>query len=544
MNDKDVKERLSFEWHSIVRDIKNNFWIPIIAVLIGLMGIYIYQQRVYNPQYSSSATLVVSSDVSTGNAYTNLTHSSEMATVLAEIFSQASMKEKARDYLGESSFKGSITCSAISETNVLILTVTSNSPEKAFKLVRAILKVYPQITDTVYSDAVISVIKSPQVPKGPSNSVSDVNKIYVTLACALIPLLIIVFLSLARDTVKDETSFNRKIDSKVIGIIPHESKHFKLKEKLRHVKRGLLIHESATISLRFTEAFYKLATKLEYQKKRHGDNVFLISSVSEDEGKSTMSSNIAVALAERGNSVLLLDLDEKKPALYKIFGVQFSEESELGYLLSGKIPFEQFKFRKYKKTGLFLAFNTRPHKNYQKWIENGTVENFIKSLKDQIDFIIIDSAPISVDSAVTNLSKIADKTILTVRTDKVYSKSINEALLTIKTSGGELLGCILNDVYPEFSFFGQSGFDENGYYYDRKYYKYNKYGKYGKNNKYGKYGKSTRYGKPENKYGKYSNYGNYGKYGQYEKYSRYHTYNNYSKYQTTSDMLEEDNNEQ
>jgi len=531
MNDKNLKERLSFEWHSIIRDLKKNFWIPILTVLIGLMGIYIMQQRVYNPEYTSTATLVVSSKVTTGSTYSNLSVSSEMATVFSEIFVQPSMKDKAAEEIGDSYFKGSVTCTVISETNVLLLSVKSSRPEKAFRLLKAILTVYPQISDTIFSNAVIDVIKSPEVPKSPSNSITSIDKLYVVLGCALLPLLFIVFLSLARDTIKDQSSFSRKIDAKLIGVVPHESKHFKIKEKLMRKKKGLLIHESATISLKFTEAFYKIATKLEYNRKRHGDNVILISSVSEDEGKSTVSSNIAVSLAERGNSVMLIDLDEKKPALYKIFSAKYEENTEFGSLISGEIKFEDYKFRKYKKTGLFLALNTKPHKGYQKWIENGTVENIVSSLKTQVDFIIIDTAPISVDSSVTNISRIADKTLLVCRTDTVYSKSINEAILTLQESGGELLGCVLNDVYPEFSFFGQSGFDESGYYYDRKYYKYNKYGKYGKyGNKYGKYGKYSKY----NKYGKYNSY---SRYGNYEKYSRYHTYNNYSKYQTSSEMI-------
>ena len=62
------------------------------------------------------------------------------------------------------------------------------------------------------------------------------------------------------------------------------------------------------------------------------------------------------------------------------------------------------------------------------------------------------------------ISAIADKTILVVRTDRVAEEDINDTVLTIGSSGGSLLGCILNDVYKPFTLFGQIGSDEYGIY--------------------------------------------------------------------------------
>ena len=92
-----------------------------------------------------------------------------------------------------------------------------------------------------------------------------------------------------------------------------------LKDRLKKKKKGLLIGSSSYISLNFTESFNKIAAKIEYNKRENGDMVYAISSVTENEGKSTCAANIAIALANRGNKVILIDFDCKKPALYKIF---------------------------------------------------------------------------------------------------------------------------------------------------------------------------------------------------------------------------------
>ena len=80
-------KKIILEWHSIFRDLKRNIPIVIMSMLIGLMGIYIARERVYSPEYSSTATLVVTARVtSIGRRLTHLTgeaHSKKTGKVIA-----------------------------------------------------------------------------------------------------------------------------------------------------------------------------------------------------------------------------------------------------------------------------------------------------------------------------------------------------------------------------------------------------------------------------------------------------------------------------
>lgn len=185
---------------------------------------------------------------------------------------------------------------------------------------------------------------------------------------------------------------------------------------------------------------------------------------------------------------MLFDLDEKKPALYKVFDKRYNKNFELGELLSGNIRFNEYKFRRYKKTSLYLALNTHPYPECRDGIEDGTFLRLINSVKNNADFIIIDTAPITVDSTVTDIVKCVDKSILVVRSDVASVAAVNDAVIMIENVGGSVAGCLLNDVYPDFSPFGMKGFDEGGSYYGRYYGRYGHYGRYGK---YGAYEKST-----------------------------------------------------
>lgn len=485
------KNKITIEMHSLLKDVIRNIWVVILCGLIGFMGLYVVTHSAYDPVYTASATLVVNATSSGTGSYASLTTSNEKANVLVNIFTEPSVKECAAEYLGVESFDGSVSASVMESTNFIDLRVTSNHPEKSYNLLNAVINSHHKVSNKIFRNAGVAVVRMPSMPVAPSNRIDSGNRNLVVIACMTISLAIIVALSIMRNTVKKESDFTEKIDSKLIGTIAHEDKKMTLQEIRQKKKKGLLIHSNAYISLRFTENFHKIAAKLEYKKKQSGDTVFAITSVAENEGKSTCAANIAVSLADRGNKVVLLDFDFKKPALYKIFSEETTESGELSDLLNKKVGFEDFAFRPFKKTSLSLAINTKADSAYHSFIENGSITELIEKLRGQFDYVIIDTAPISLDSTVTDIIQMVDKTILIIRTDTVNVNALNDSITTISKISPNLAGCILNDVHMNILPFSITGNDET--------------------NRYGGYG----YG-----YGKYSHYGHYGHYGKHKKHNK------------------------
>lgn len=475
------KNKIILEWHSIFKDVVKNIWVIFLCALIGFFGAKAAKLLLYVPEYTSSATLIVN----TGNGYSGYSASTEIAGIYTNVFTDSSMKQKAAEYLGKEGFSGSIAATTKENTNFIDVSVTASSPYEAYEQLGAVLEVYPEISSNIFSNASVMVLKAPSIPHAPSNSFSlDTDK--AALATAFLGACFILFLSVTRDTVKNEKIFEERVDAKLLGKIPHEKKPMSVKDRLKKKKKALLIYNNAFASLRFVESYHKIAAKLEYMKHKNGDRVFAITSVAENEGKSTAASNIAISLAERGNRVVLFDLDSKKPALYKIFEKRYNKNFELGELLCGNIRFGEYKFRRYKKTSLYLAINTHAYPESRDGLENGTLARLINSVKNNADFIIIDTAPVTVDSSVTDIVKNADKTMLVVRSDVASVAAVNDAVTVIENVGGSVAGCLLNDVYPDFSPFGIRGLDEGGSYYGRYYGRYGHYGRYGKYSSYDK----------------------------------------------------------
>ena len=363
MNESQKQSKIHIEPYSILRDVIRNLWVIVLAALIGLMSVSIWNDSMYTPSYTSTATLLVNLRNSAAYSYTNLSSSSEMARIFTEVFVQPTMKAYAADHLGMDSFVGSVSAKVLDETNIFTVSVTTSSPETSYEELCAILEIYPQISESVFSDAVIEIMRSPNLPVSPSNSISSRNQKLAVAGCAALVLALVVYLSFLRDTVKDEKTFRDNIDGKLFGVVGHERQHMQLVEILRRKKASLLISD-AYASFRFTENFHKLATKLEYLRRNNGAKIFLVTSLAENEGKSTTAANIALALASRNNKVALLDMDFKKPALHKVFDMQGEDLMDLATLISGQATLDTYQFCSYRQSGLDLALNKKSYNNY------------------------------------------------------------------------------------------------------------------------------------------------------------------------------------
>lgn len=464
---------INFEWNSLIRDVVKSFWAIILIAVIALMGIQVVEKSIYTPTYTSSAVLVVRSKLGTGGIYDSFTTSSEMAEIYTNVFKQNTIKKLAAENLGLESFDGTITTSVGNATNLLNISVRTEDPELSFKLLKSVLEVYPEVSDAIFTNAVIDILSEPKMATAPSNSRLTIYRKHIIVLAMLFEGGMIVLLSLLRGTVKEEKGFSDKIDAKLIATVSHERPHLSRKELLKRKKRSRLINDAYS-SLQFTEDYQKLATKFEYMNRNFDKKSFVISSVAENEGKSTVAANLSLALSDRGYKVILIDLDVHKPSLYKIFDFYDNVETAFSDVLMNKIALADFKFFRYRKSNLTIAFNHKIHDSSVPVINSDVIRSIVEELNDKADFIIIDTPPLSVSADAITFSNSADAMVMVIRTDCVPVADINETILSIADAGGNLEGCVLNDVYKPFTLFGQMGTDDRGYRGYNNYYGYSK----------------------------------------------------------------------
>lgn len=483
-NSKEIlqKEELDLDIYSMLRAILKDWLMILSAGLLGVIAAFFMAEMAYTPEYTTSMTFIVSSKGAT-SSLSDTSTANAMAETFSEVLNSRLLKEKVKEELNLGYMPGTIQTSVVNETNLMTLKVSAASPEHSFKIMKSVLNHYSEITDLVMSNVVLDVLEAPQVPSGPSNPISrrSMMKKYAVYAMVLMAILLAV-LDYLRDNIKNEKEVEKKLDTVLFGTIYHEEKNKTLKAKLRNKKRGLLVTDQRN-SFMFAENYKKIRTKLLYRAKTRETKVILITSVMENEGKSTVAANLAVTFAQKLDKVLLIDGDLRRPATYKILQVTDLDRNKgIGEYIKGNADREEM-IQYDETTGLFLAIGTQAYANSTELTSSQGMREFIEWAKKEYQYIIIDSPPISLMADAEILAEYADVSLLVVRQSMSRTRDINDAIDMMERGNSRLLGCIFNDVKTGI-FTGKKAWGGYGYgHYYGKYGHYGKYGKYGDNRK-------------------------------------------------------------
>ena len=484
-----LENELPLDVFSILRAWVKDWWMILTAGLVGVLIAYMMAGSGYTPTYTSTMTFIVSSKGAVNNL-SDLSAANEMAETFGEVLNSRLLKKRVQQELNLDYLPGTITTQVVEDTNLMSLSVSAPTPEHAFKIMKSVLNNYSEITQYVLSDVVLDVMEAPGVPMAPSNPIvaSEMMKKYALLGMGAMAFLL-ALIDYLKDNIKNVKEVERKLDTKLFGTIYHEKKNKTLRSKLRKKKKALLVTDQ-TSSFQFVENYKKLRTKLMYKTKQEKGKVILVTSVMENEGKSTVAANIALTLAQKSDKVILIDGDMRRPAVYKILEKKQKREQEIGEYLKGNIPLDGVVHYD-KASGLHLLVGSKHYANSTEMVSGERLRTLMKAVQRLADYVVIDSPPTSLMADAEILAEYADVSLLVVRQGMACARFINDTIDILDGGHSELLGCIFNDVKTGI-FSGRSVLGGYGYKYG-----YGRYGRYG----YGKYGYGkngqTGYVKPQ-----------------------------------------------
>lgn len=465
---------------SLITDILRSLWAIILGSLAAAMIVMMIVNSKTMVTYSSNATFAVMSKRSTSYAYNNLSATRSVATSFTSILNSDVMKKMVCEDAGLESFDANASAKVIGETNLLTLTVTSNSPERTFKIIRSIMKLYPDLLQYANTTMVMEVLAQPQVPK---RSVYGSSPVGMAKRAFLLSFVLLTaafaYLSYRHDTIKSEKDLREKLDATSLGAIEYERLR---KAKGDNGKKSVLISD-ATASFSFVERYKKIAASVLRSAERHHAKTIMITSVVEHEGKSTVAANLALEIQNQGKKVLLVDCDLRRPSQAKIFGIEVKEGTSLIDFLSGKKS--QGHIYKDPVSNLPMLLSNKGSSNSSELLKDSLFDRMIAQMKKSADIIILDTPPMSLMADAEAIANVADISILVVQYNRTLAAEINDTIDELKKYRCHMSGCILNGVR---SLPGSGRKIIGGYYGFGKYGKYGKYGHYGAYGKYGTYG--------------------------------------------------------
>ena len=290
---------------------------------------------------------------------------------------------------------------------------------------------------------------------------------------SLAGLLFAVFLAFGMEALDDTLHTSEDVESNsrlhTLGAVPHFQMQDSLQKELvpgefRVSPRLITINAPKSIA---AEAFRVIRSAILLSSVESDKNIILITSAFMGEGKSTLSTNLAVVLAQRGARVLLVDTDLRRHTLSGIFGLQrplTGLSNILGRLEDGD-PYVQ-PIPSIPNLTFLPAGITVP--NPAELLASGRMSALIAQWKENYDHVVIDSAPILMVSDSLSIAAQADGVVLVIRSGVSRKKALLRSSELLVRSSANVWGAVVNDVdlklenYYTYSYKGY-GYGYGGY---------------------------------------------------------------------------------
>ena len=266
------------------------------------------------------------------------------------------------------------------------------------------------------------------------------------------------------DDIKDELQMT------FLGLLPNYERNAKgvmdpsLKRSRR--KRGrpvplsgkpeLIVHDQPTSSI--AEAARAIRTNLIFMAPDNPHKTLLVTSPGPREGKTTVACCIAVAMAQAGQRVLLLDCDLRRPRVHRIFDL--STDTGVTTALIEGVSDDAIHSTSVPRLFVMPCGPVPP--NPAEIFHSEKFRKLLDAVTSKFDRVIIDSPPVVAVTDATILSTLVDGTVLIARAFATRKEFGRHAVRSIRDVGGNLAGCVLNAVD-----FSRSEYKYSYYYYRR-----------------------------------------------------------------------------
>lgn len=202
------------------------------------------------------------------------------------------------------------------------------------------------------------------------------------------------------------------------------------------------------LSFAATEAYKLLRTNLMFSFSNEGEGrVIGITSPVQNEGKSLTACNIAYALAEAGEKVLLLEADLRRPTVAA--KLDLPRGVGLTNMLVSRVSVEDAVQRCENVPGLDIITSGDIPPNPSELLSSNRMTQILEELKKQYAYIIVDLPPVTVVSDALGISKNLDGVVIVVRAGISEKKMLDEAMRQLRMVNVRILGFVYRDVASE-----------------------------------------------------------------------------------------------
>lgn len=457
-------------------------YIPLLILtpVIAVLGAYFYDTKIKTPLYkaTTSVILVQANDQTASSNLTlnDVNMSQKLTTTYSQIAKSELVLQRVIDELDldktVSQLSSSISVTSVSDTSILTISVQDPDQDQSARIANQIADVFSEEVAQIYNLDNVSTLDVAKTPTSPSNDTLR-RDLIISGALGLLLILAIAFIAFyLNDAIHYNDDFETVMKIPVAGKVykgdvkSDSRKRNKRRsppqtgEKAELISRELVVEELPKSST--SESIKNLRTNLQFTSVDKDLKTILVTSTNASEGKSFISSNLAISFVQTGKRVLLVDCDLRKGRLHEVFHVP--NVNGLSTLLTDEIINLQKYVQDTNIKNLKIITRGAYPPNPSELLSSQKNRHLVQRLKRDFDIIIFDGTPCNAIADSIVMSTLVDE-VLIVATDAKTSRS---ALMATKEAldkvGAHLAGLVINQVdkkvaryYNYYGYYGDEG---------------------------------------------------------------------------------------
>jgi receptor protein-tyrosine kinase len=433
------------EFRDALAALRIGWWLPVMGLVIGglaAMGVSLLM----TPLYTAQTQLFVSTDdaSSTSAVFQGGQFSEARISSYAELLGGQELAARVVDELDldmtPRELMAGIEVTTVPQTVLLNVTVSHPGPEQAQQIAAQIGETFPRMvteletTSSGASPVRVAVVQGPQLPTVPSSPQTVLNVLLGAMAGLLLGGVAALTRAHLDRTVKKAEEAALATGAPVMGVV------------LRHsaLEAGQPVDRARMA--RVAEDYRHVRANLQFVDVDEPPKVIMVSSALPGEGKTTVVINLALALAEAGRKVTVVEADLRRPKVTRYLGMIGGVG--LTNILAGTADVTDV-LQYYGNDGLAVVAAGPTPPNPSELLASASMAELLEKLRASNDYVLVDAPPMLPVADSTGLAAVVDGVLLSVRYGATRRDQLEQAAATVHRVGARVLGVILNIVPPK-----------------------------------------------------------------------------------------------
>jgi capsular exopolysaccharide synthesis family protein len=423
--------------------LRARWWFAALGFVVGALAglaVSLLQTPLYvahTQLFVSTTDSATSSAVLSGSEFSRQRVQSYALLLTGEDLAQRVVERLQLDVTA-SQLAAQVSATPITDTVVIDVAVTDPDPARAEQIAEAVGAEFPPLADELETPASgdgspvrVTVTDAPEVPQQPASPKVKRNVGLGAAAGLLVGAALAVLRVRLDRSVRTPAEAADVAGAPVVGLIRREDRL----QTIHTIDRGL--------PGRTVEDYRCLRTNLQRLDEAQTPRVIMVSSAGPSEGKTTAVLNLAIALAEGGRRVTVVEADLRSPRITDYLGMV--GDVGLTDVLTGRAELDD-GLQRYGSGRMYVVAAGPVPSNPGELLASSQMAAVLVKLRGQSDVVLVDAPPVLSVADATDLSIMADGVLLVVRYGGTRKDQLVAAAATLERAGATMLGVILNFV--------------------------------------------------------------------------------------------------